>query len=317
MALSQGLTVVATSVAAILIARNLEADDWGVFSALFGLSFAIAILVEFGLSTWLLRELSRLFAREDDADEERARPLVEASVGGAIGVSLIVVLSIPAVSVALGQPAGIVVALTSLIAYGGMFATGNVLESYLRARRRLGRVVFASIVEKYVLLMLLVAIAVTSSAVWLIGLAYVFAGLIRLSVLGVGVFGWSLPRVPSLREVWEVWCKSLPFALPPARSTSCHGSTPCCSSCCRRSRRGTSRSAKRILGPAVALAVIGATTLYPFLARRTHSPRAIWSISAAFGLFGGVLAVIGDPRRRRWFQPFSVSSTSPGSPWSR
>src|SRR5918995_2095222 len=62
---SQVLTVIATSFAAIMIARTLDPDDWGVFSAFLGLSIALTLVADFGIGTWLLRELSRLHARGD------------------------------------------------------------------------------------------------------------------------------------------------------------------------------------------------------------------------------------------------------------
>ena len=62
MLVAQVLTVLATSIAAISVARILEPGDWAVFSAFLGLSLALAIVADFGLATWLLREFSRLAA---------------------------------------------------------------------------------------------------------------------------------------------------------------------------------------------------------------------------------------------------------------
>src|SRR5436309_14840722 len=60
--LSRGLTVVAATLSAVLVARRLAPGDCGIFSAFLGLSFALGVFGEFGLATWLLRELSRGFA---------------------------------------------------------------------------------------------------------------------------------------------------------------------------------------------------------------------------------------------------------------
>src|ERR687887_2813787 len=58
--LSQAATIAATSALAILIARSLNPHDWGIFSGFLALSLALSAFGEFGLSTWLLRELSEL-----------------------------------------------------------------------------------------------------------------------------------------------------------------------------------------------------------------------------------------------------------------
>ena len=60
MLVAQVLTVLATSVAAISVARILE-PAMGT-SPPSRLSLALAIVADFGLATWLLREFSRLAA---------------------------------------------------------------------------------------------------------------------------------------------------------------------------------------------------------------------------------------------------------------
>ncbi len=69
---SQILTVIATSFAAIVIARTLDPDDWAVFSAFLGLSIALALVADFGIGTWLLRELSAS-SREVPSDDAPQR----------------------------------------------------------------------------------------------------------------------------------------------------------------------------------------------------------------------------------------------------
>jgi len=293
MLFSQGLTVMATSLAAVLIARSLDPEEWGVFSALLGLSFALAIFVEFGLSTWLLRELSSLFVEQGDAAEQRARDLVSVCVCGALAVSFVVVSAGTVVTAVLGSSMSLVVAMSSLLLYGGLFALANVLEVYLRARRRLRRVVTASIVEKYLLVTLLIGVAVTSTAIWEVGVAYVVAGVVRVAMLGVSVFGRTRPTLPRLDDVRVVWKKSLPFALTSGAITVIPRFDTLVLVALSATAAGYFAIGERILGPAVALAVMGATTLYPFLARRTHSVRAIWGLSLTFGACGAVLATIG------------------------
>ena len=66
MLVSQALTVVAASLSAVVVARSLDAEDWGVFAAFLGLGIGLGVFVEFGLATWLLRELSSLFTSHGD-----------------------------------------------------------------------------------------------------------------------------------------------------------------------------------------------------------------------------------------------------------
>ena len=73
-----GTDVVAARCSAVVVARWLDAEDWGVFSAFLGLSIALGVFIEFGLATWLLRDLSALFTSRGELREAagaRARQL--------------------------------------------------------------------------------------------------------------------------------------------------------------------------------------------------------------------------------------------------
>jgi O-antigen/teichoic acid export membrane protein len=291
--LSQGLTVVATTLAAILIARNLEPADWGVFSALLGLGFALAVFVEFGLGTWLLRELSALFADLGDAAEQRAKHLAGAAITCALAVAAVIVALGTTISLVRGEGAGFTVALSTLLFYAGVFASGTVLEAYLRSRRRLRRVVSANILEKWVLVLLLVAVVATGAEVWEIGVAYAIAGLTRFTILGASVFGRRRPPAPTLREALGLWRRSFPFALTSAALTVVPKFDTLLLLALSATAAGYYALGDRMLGPAGVVPVIGATALYPFLARRTHRPGAIWGLAGVFLLGGAAVAVAG------------------------
>lgn len=291
--ISQLLTFAATSVAAILIARRLTPSDWGVFSAFLGLSFALAVFVEFGLATWLLRELSRLFTEQGDAATSEAHGLVAASIAFAVAVMGVIVAAGVVVAEVRGMRPSFEIALVSLLLYGGLFACSNVLEPYLRAQRRLRRVVAASVVEKYVLVSLVVFSAVVGSGVWGIGLAYVAAGLLRLGLLGASVFQRTWPAVPSLGAVRSVLRRSLPFALMSGAVSVVPRLDAICLLSVSAVAAGYFSLGDRILTPALLVPSIGAMTLYPFLARRSHRPGAIWALAAGFGVGGGLLAAVG------------------------
>src|SRR5918994_808398 len=133
---SQDLTVIAPSFAAIMIARTLDPDDWGVFSAFLGLSMALTLVADFGIGTWLLRELSRLHA---DAEGPRSAPEIGrlASSGVVVNVAIALPLIVAGVVWTTVARPGVAVsfALIALLGYGMLTAGANALEACLRARR--------------------------------------------------------------------------------------------------------------------------------------------------------------------------------------
>lgn len=290
---SQLLTLAATSVAAVLIARRLTPSDWGVFSAFLGLSFALAVFVEFGLATWLLRELSQLFAEDAEGAASEAHRLVAAAIAFAVAVMLVIVAAGITTAELRGMRASVAIALVSLLLYGGLFACSNVLEPYLRAQRRLRRVVAASVVEKYVLVSLVIAAAAAGSGMWGIGLAYVAAGVLRVGLLGASIFEGTRPTIPTVGDVRSVLRRSLPFALMSGAVSVVPRLDALCLLSLSAVSAGYFALGDRILTPALLVPTIGAMTLYPFLARRSHRPGAIWALAAGFGVVGAVLATIG------------------------
>src|ERR1044072_5389356 len=78
---SQFAAVIATSALAILLARHLGPRDWGLFSGFLGLSLALSVFIEFGLTGGVLRELARIWVdREDDSSPRVSGRLVVASL---------------------------------------------------------------------------------------------------------------------------------------------------------------------------------------------------------------------------------------------
>ena len=77
---SQFTAVLATTLLAILLTRGLGPSEWGIFAGLLGLSLAFSAVVNFGVSAWLLRELSQLWIDHDSSEDETRR-----SVGQLIG----------------------------------------------------------------------------------------------------------------------------------------------------------------------------------------------------------------------------------------
>jgi len=293
MLVSQGLTIIAASLSAVLVARGLAARDWGIFSGFLGLSFAVGVFVEFGLATWLLRELSGLFAEGGDAGEEKAQRLIGAAISYTLTLSVMLAVLGTAAGAATGESVTLVITLAALLCYGGLFATANVLEPWLRAQRRLRRVVTASVLEKYILVMLVLLAVVAGAGLWAIGLAYLIAGLTRSLLLGRSIFGWHLPPRPKRADVRMLLTKSMPFALTSSAFNVIPKLDTLVLLIFSATAAGYFALADRILGVAVLAAVIAATTLYPFLARRTHGRRAIWVLAIGFGVCGAVIAAAG------------------------
>ena len=294
---SQVLTVIATSFAAIMIARTLDPDDWGVFSAFVGLSMALAFVADFGLGAWLLREMSAMFAggTASTAAGPRAGRLV------CSGVLVNVVVATPLVVAAMvwatvARPGvAVTIALLCLLVYGALTASANALETYPRARRRVRLVLSASLVEKGALIVLLVAVVASNRGLGAIGVAYLAAGLSRVAFDGVVVFWWHrLPfRGPSPRDAIDTARASLPLAF---NAASLH-LVPRLDTLVLLTLSATSAAwfaiGDRVLGPALLLPATFAHALYPFMATQAAKRTAPWKIAGALGAVGAVLAAAG------------------------
>jgi hypothetical protein len=75
----------------------------------------------------------------------------------------------------LGTRASTSTALLGLIACTVLLAASNCLEAFYRAERRLRIVVVAAVLEKFLLLTCIVAVAVLDYGLWSVGVAYIVA----------------------------------------------------------------------------------------------------------------------------------------------
>lgn len=292
---SQVLTIVATSVAAILIARALAPDDWAVFSAFLGLSLALALVADFGIGTWLLRELSRAFST--GADPSRHVGAGELVTSGlAVNVALATPLLVVAVTWTLVAQAGLStsIALLCLLLYGALMAGANALEAHLRARRRVRIVLVASILEKLLLVIGVVGVHVSGAGLAAVGVVYLAAGVIRVAFDVVVLFlRHRVPFVvPSAAALLATARSSAPFAL----NTGAMNLIPRLDTFVLILLSTTSAAwfaiGDRVLGPALLIPAVLGSTLYPFMAssaRQTSSVR----VAAALGAAGLALAGAG------------------------
>src|SRR5256714_13672696 len=182
---SQFAAVIATSALAILLARHLGPRNWGLFSGFLGLSLGLSIFVEFGLTQWLLRELARLWVHQgpesvSPAARRRAGRIVVASlaVNVLLGLAIIIGAGVAAAIFRVGPSSAVL--LVALVAYGAFLAACSGLEAVFRARRKLSRVVAATLLEKVLLLLLVLASVLAGADLFAIGVAYLVAGVARL-----------------------------------------------------------------------------------------------------------------------------------------
>lgn len=293
---SQALTVLATSFAAIAIARTLDPDDWGVFSAFLGLSLALAIVVEFGLGTWLLRELSSLFAGADQVHvPQRVGTLLTSAVVVNATLALPLILAGAIWSATARPEAATAVALVSLLTYGALTASASALEAHMRARRQVLLVVGASVLEKSILAAALIVAIAADAGLAAIGVAYLVAGLSRGTFDAFTVF-WrhAVPLVPPRpRRVVAVARASLPFAL----TAGSLNVVPRLDTFVLITMSATSAAwfaiGDRVLGPALLVPATLGSALYPFMATPSARRTSPWKLAGALGAGGGTVALLG------------------------
>jgi O-antigen/teichoic acid export membrane protein len=298
---SQFAAVVATSALAILLARHLGPRDWGLFSGFLGLSLGLSIFVEFGLTQWLLRELARLWVRQgpesvsSPAARRRAGRIVVASltVNVLLGLAIIIAAGVAAAIFGVGPNSAAL--LVALVAYGAFLAACSGLEAVFRARRKLSRVVVATLLEKVLLLLLVLASVLAGSDLYAIGVAYLVAGVARLAFDLVSIVrsGDLVFAAPSRRAARHVTRRSLPFALNRASLNIVPRLDTFILAALSPVAAGYFALGDRALGPVVIIPVVMSSALYPFLAREPSGSRAGWRIVALLGALGSVIGVVG------------------------
>jgi O-antigen/teichoic acid export membrane protein len=297
---SQFAAVAATSALAILLARHLGPKDWGVLSGFLGLSLGLSVLIEFGLTQWLLRELSRLSAghgRETTPLRARRRAgrIVAASsaVNAALGSTMIV--GAVAAAAAFHVRATSAILLVALVTYGALLASCGGLEAVFRARRKLALVVGAMLLEKVLLLLLVSVFLLLRFDLAAIGVAYVLAGLARVVFYITAIVrNGELPLVrPSIRAMRYATRKSIPFAMNSASLNIVPRLDTFILSALSPLAAGYFAVGDRALGPVVIIAVVMSSALYPFLAREPTGSRAGWQAVAILAAAGSVVGATG------------------------
>lgn len=295
---SQFSAVVATSLVAILLARNLGPSDWGLFSGLLGVSQAFAIVASFGVATWLLRELSQLRNVEQTASAEaskRAGHLVSGAIALNVALAAVLILGTLAVTLLVGLDPGATFALVGLMVYGASSAVSAAMEAFFRSRRQLRPFMSAILLEKVVLLSLVGVAVSAGQGVSTIAVIYIVAGIARLLVDGINIHASkhvALARV-SFDSVRTTLRASMPFALNTASLNILPRLDAIILVTLSTTAAGYFALSDRILGPAIMIPWVMSSALYPFLARDPERSAAGWKIAGVFVSAGSLLAVAG------------------------
>jgi O-antigen/teichoic acid export membrane protein len=295
---SQFIAMVATTIVAILLARSLDPSEWGLFSGLFGLSLALSTFVDLGVGGWLLRELSALRADEGrlpwgSASEESLRLASAVAANTLTGVLLLFGAVVALAS--LGTNASTSAALLGLIAYTALTSASSCLEAFYRAERRLKTVVVAVVLEKFLLLSCILAVVLFDSGLWSVGVAYVVAGLGRLTFvtnLLVARVGLRFP-VPAMSDIGWVVKSGVPFAFGTVAMSVIPRLDTFLVAVFSTTAAGYFALGDRALGPALIVPVVASVALYPFFAREERASGTGWRISAGMLGVGGAIGGIG------------------------
>lgn len=294
---SQFTAVLATTLLAILLTRGLGPSEWGIFAGLLGLSLAFSAVVNFGVSAWLLRELSQLWIDHDSSEDETRR-----SVGQLIGGGLLLNTSLGTVlfagtlviALASGLKFTLTVALLCLTVYAALSGIAGGFEPFFRARRKLRFVVIGLLLEKT----LLVGLAALAVAVGLgipgIALMYLIAGLAKTVFYGLNIFPSDLIRasfdVTSLKRAIR---EAMPFVLNGASLNIIPRFDTFILATISATAAGYFAIGDRLLGPAIMIPWVMTSALYPFLARERGRPAAGRKLLVIFAAAGTILALFG------------------------
>ena len=265
------------------------------FSAFLGLSIALTLVADFGIGTWLLRELSGHYARSSSDDAHNVGHIVSAGVFVNIAIAAPLVVAALAWVLATNPGLGESIALVALLAYGALSASANALESCLRARRKVRLVFLSSLLEKGALIVLLLAVVAIDAGLGAVGVAYLAAGFVRLALAAYIVFArHDVPLVaPSVRGSLRVARSSLPFAL----NAASFNLVPRLDTLVLIALSATSAAwfaiGERALGPALLIPATLGSTLYPFMAHESARHVAPWKLAGALGVAGAALAGLG------------------------
>jgi len=295
---SQLSTWVVTSALAVLVARELGPSGFGVFAGFLGLAQTLSLFTGLGISTWLLRELSVIWtgdgAEMSPGNYVGAGSLLSAAVSVTGTVAILLTAGTLVTSWLLGVDAELMLALTALVGYTSLLVCSTSLEAAFRARRRLGRVVVATLIEKGLLVLFVGLMLIADVGVLGIALGYLGAGIARVGVDWIGVFSSGLAplRTPTWATMRRVVVSSVPFAIGSATPSAVVRLDAFLIGLFSTTVAGFYAVGDRLLGVLLIVPTTAAMTLYPLLAGEPNSIRITGRVSPVLGVIGAGLAAI-------------------------
>jgi O-antigen/teichoic acid export membrane protein len=288
-------SIAVTTLLAVVVARHLGPSDFGVFAGFLGLSQVLMLVAGLGVPTWLLRELTAALADGDPAAVERTRRWMAAGIR--LSAALTAAFTAAAVVVAslVSTGSDLVLALVGLMVYTGLLGVSAILEVHFRARRRLSRIVVATLVEKLSLVAMVVAAIAAGGELAGLAAAYACAGLLRIAIDLAGLRGDGLATflVPR-RGDWRLVVRgSVPFGLASALPTAVARLDVFVIGLLSATTAGLYAIADRFLGVLLIVPAAFAGALYPHLAGRADPLKESWRAAARLGAAGAALAAAG------------------------
>jgi PST family polysaccharide transporter len=297
---SQLAVIAATSTLAILIARSLTPHEWGIFSGFLALSVALAVFSEFGVGTWLMRELSELSASEQHSTFARTRAGQMLVGGSSLSASIggVFVAATAVTAMFLGLEPGLQLAVVALVGYTALISTCGALETFFRSQRKLRRVLAATLLDKMVIVVLVALFVIGGFGITAIALAYLSGGVARL-FYDVGAIVLARSQLvlskPTLADIRAVLAASTPFAANRASLNVVPRLDAFLLALLSPAAAGYFALGDRIVGPALIVPVLASGALFPFLAREANDSNAGWRVVILFTLAGTALAGVGIP----------------------
>jgi O-antigen/teichoic acid export membrane protein len=184
MLLSQGALTATATLVMILLARALSKYQFGLFSSFLGVAQALSFVVDAGLSTWLLRECSRIRASSVPRDHQDANiaQLLSSALSAVIYMGIVAIVGSVTIGLVLGLSPQLSLAQGAFMGYIALLAAATALEARLRSERRLGQVLSAVLFEKASMLVLVGVVLALGGGLLVIGAAFVLAGFLRASL---------------------------------------------------------------------------------------------------------------------------------------
>lgn len=288
---SQASALLVTTGLTIVVARQLGPSTFGLLAAFQGAAQVVTVFVDAGIATFLLRELSPLWA---GGPSEKSSRRTNELVGACFSVTVTAGTSLGAVALAFGTLAlgsfTLGGALAAIVGYTAVLACSDSLEVVYRAQRRLRFLAAAIAIEKGLLALLVVLVLVLHRSILAIAVAYICAGLARVSFDSLTIRRLGIhPRRPTLRRMGRALRSALPFGLGITAPSAVVRFDTTLIGLFSTSSAGLYAIGDRILTSLLIVPSTASATLYPVLARES-STRGKAARAAAILFCGGVVA---------------------------